>query len=396
MRKLIAGLLIFIAGWGLSWLTYHYSGSGLLQSTQQVIPTLSKSIHPEQSMTGSTSTASVQADGIVSLLQRNEFEVVVERYESLQAQPDDAGAANARRQILSHARQLIAGSRFSLAEQLLQRFLVAAHRDVEARMLLAETYHGEQDLQAAIDQLYEVRGYAYRPLMLQRIKSRIRTMVAELASSLKANSDQNALLVLYQNLTQLEPEYAPWFIGLATVQLALDDKEAARRSLRLVAQDTGVGAQAQAMLSQLTAALAAIQNTEPPVSATEVAGIPLYRSGHHFIVDASPAHGLNMRLLIDTGASLTILTPDVLEQRGVSYQDTGRIGVFNTANGPVRAPIYKLDFLSVGDWQVNQLQIGVLDLSSGSNIDGLLGMNFLRHFQFFIDQNEAILRLSVN
>jgi predicted aspartyl protease len=26
-------------------------------------------------------------------------------------------------------------------------------------------------------------------------------------------------------------------------------------------------------------------------------------------------------------------------------------------------------------------------------VDGLLGMNFLNHFQFFIDQNEARLRL---
>ena len=117
---------------------------------------------------------------------------------------------------------------------------------------------------------------------------------------------------------------------------------------------------------------------------------------NHFIVDARPASGRSIRLLIDTGASLTILTPDVLEQHGIGYQNTGRSGVFNTANGPVRAPIYKLDSLSVGDWQVNQLEIGVLDLSGGSNIDGLLGMNFLRHFQFFIDQNEALLRLSIN
>ena len=93
---------------------------------------------------------------------------------------------------------------------------------------------------------------------------------------------------------------------------------------------------------------------------------------------------------------MTILTPDVLEQHGIGYQNTGRRGVFNTANGPVQAPIYKLDSLLVGDWQVNQLEIAVLDLSSHSNIDGLLGMNFLRHFQFFIDQNEALLRLSVN
>ena len=396
MRKLIAGLLIFIAGWGLSWFTYNYSGSDQLQSARSVILAPTKSVNSDQSATGVTSTASGYMDDMVSLLQRNDFEAVVERYESEQVQVGDMAAAEARMQILSHARQLIAELRFSLAEQLLQRFLVAAYRDVEARILLAEVYLGEQDFHAAIDQFYEVRGYAYRPVMLQRISSRIRSMVTELASSLKQSNDQNALLTLYQHLTQLEPDYAPWFIGLAAAQLALEDKEAARRSLLLVSQDPDVGAQAQAMLSEFTIALAGVNDTTPQVSVTEVVGIPLHRSGNHFIVDARPASGRSIRLLIDTGASLTILTPDVLEQHGIGYQNTGRSGVFNTANGPVRAPIYKLDSLSVGDWQVNQLEIGVLDLSGGSNIDGLLGMNFLRHFQFFIDQNEALLRLSVN
>ena len=396
MRKLIAGLLIFMAGWSLSWVTYNYSGSDPLQSAQPVILAPTKFVNPGQSATGFTSTASGYVGDMVSMLQRNEFEAVVERYESEQVQGGDVAAAEARTQILSHARQLIAELRFSLAEQLLQRFLVAAYRDVEARILLAEVYLGEQDFHAAIDQLYEVRGYAYRPVMLQRISSRIRSMVADLASSLKHNNDQNALLTLYQHLTQLEPDYAPWFIGLASAQLALDDKEAARRSLLLVSQDHDVGAQAQAMLSEFTIALAEMHDTEPQVSTAEVVGIPLHRSGNHFIVDARPAHGSSIRLLIDTGASMTILNPDVLEQHGIGYQNTGRRGVFNTANGPVQAPIYKLDSLLVGDWQVNQLEIAVLDLSSHSNIDGLLGMNFLRHFQFFIDQNEALLRLSVN
>lgn len=391
MRKLIAGLLIFIAGWGLSWVTYNYSGSDQLQSARSVSLAPTKTINFGQTETEFSSTSSGHVDDIIRLLQHYEFEAAVERYESAQVQAGDVVAAEARMQILSYARQLIAESRFSLAEQLLQRFLVAAYRDVEARILLAEVYLGEQDFHAAIDQFYEVRGYAYRPVMLQRISSRIRSMVTELVSSLKHSNDQNALLALYQHLAQLEPDYAPWFIGLAAAQLALDDKEAARRSLLLVSQDADVGAQAQAMLSELTITLAEVHDAAP-----QVVGIPLHRSGNHFIVDARPDHGRSIRLLIDTGASLTILTPDVLEQRGIGYQNTGRSGVFNTANGPVRAPIYKLDSLSVGDWQVNQLEIGVLDLSGGSNIDGLLGMNFLRHFQFFIDQNEALLRLSVN
>jgi clan AA aspartic protease (TIGR02281 family) len=335
-------------------------------------------------------------DDMAGLLQRNEFDLAVERYESVQLEAGDAAAAHIRRQILSHARQLLAESHFNLAEQLLQRFLVAAYRDVEARMLLAEVYVGEEDFSAAIDQFYEARGNAYQAIMLQRINSRIRSMAAERALSLKTSNNHNALLVLYQQLTQLEPDYAPWFIGLAAAQLALEDKDAARRSLLLVVQDADVGAQAKVMLAELPVAMADRNVAENQPAVKEVAGIPLYRRGNHFIVDARQERGRNMRLLIDTGASMTILTPDVLAQAGLHYRDAGRSAVFNTANGPVRAPVYTLDSLAVADWQVSQLDIGVLDLGGDSNIDGLLGMNFLRHFQFFIDQNDALLRLSVN
>jgi clan AA aspartic protease (TIGR02281 family) len=231
--------------------------------------------------------------------------------------------------------------------------------------------------------------------MLQRISGRIRSLVSDLTRALKRNDDQSALLALYQQLIQLEPDHAPWFMGLASTQLALDDEEAARRSLLLVAQDPDVGAQAQAMLSELSVALAGTQGTDR-ARVTEVVGVPLQRSGNHFIVEASTADGRSTRLLIDTGASLTILTPEVLARRGIRYRDTGRSGLFNTANGPVEAPIYKLDALAVGDWQVRDIEIGVMDLGVGTAVDGLLGMNFLHHFQFFIDQNEAMLRLSTN
>jgi clan AA aspartic protease (TIGR02281 family) len=396
MHKFSAGFLILMAGWGLGWYTHTHWNADPIQSAQPDISALSKPVNADESAAGFSPAAPDHMDDIVSLLQRNEFEAAAERYESMQIQAGDVAVADARTQILAHARLLNAERRFGLAEQLLQHFLVVAYHDVEARILLAAAYRGKADFHAAIDQLYEARGYAYRPTILKKITRRIRSIVAELAQSLKRSNDHSALLALYQHLTQLEPDHAPWFMGLAAAQLALDDNEAARRSLLLVSQDPEVGAQAQTMLSELSLAPAELQDTEPQDSATEVVGIPLHRSGNHFIVDAKPARGRNIRLLIDTGASLTIFTPEVLEQRGIRYQDTGRTGIFNTANGPVRAPIYKLDALSVGDWQVSQLEIGVLELGGRSALDGLLGMNFLSHFQFFIDQNEALLRLSVN
>jgi clan AA aspartic protease (TIGR02281 family) len=93
---------------------------------------------------------------------------------------------------------------------------------------------------------------------------------------------------------------------------------------------------------------------------------------------------------------MTIVTAAALQQRGLRARDTGRSQVFNTANGQVRAPVYILESLSVGDWYVQQLEVGVLDLGEQAGIDGLLGMNFLSHFRFFIDQNESMLRLSLN
>ena len=81
MRKLIAGLLIFIAGWGLSWFTYNYSGSDQLQSARSVIIAPTESINSGQTETEFTSTLSGHVDDIIRLLQHYEFEAAVERYE---------------------------------------------------------------------------------------------------------------------------------------------------------------------------------------------------------------------------------------------------------------------------------------------------------------------------
>lgn len=396
MRNLTVGLIIFMAGWGLSRLAYNDPDKDPIEQARPQTSILPDAVITPQTLTDANSGDIFQMGSIENLLQRNDFEATVERYESLQLQSSNEEAVEAREKILNHARQLIEQSRFIQAESLLQRFLVAAFRDVEARLLLAEVYLAQQDFNASIDQLYQVRAYAYRPLMLQRISSRIQSTVARQVASLKGRNDYSTLLALYEGLTQLEPDHAPWFIGLATTQLALDDKQAARSSLLLVAQDPDVGTQAQLMLSELAMATTGVLNTAPQNSVNEVGGIPLKRKGHHFIVDASAAGDRNIRLLIDTGATLTMLSPDVFQQADIQYKNTGRSGVFNTANGPVRAPVYILDSLTIGGWQVEQLEVGVLSLQGAPGIDGLLGMNFLRHFQFFIDQNEELLRLSDN
>ncbi len=396
MRKQLAGSLVFLTGLSLGWYLHGEWGDDLVALIQPPIATPSDVIDQQTFVADTTSAPPSAADALAALLVNEQYEAAVEHYESLQEQADETGAGDARSRILSHARQLVSEGNYHQAQELLQGFLIAAYRDVEARVVLAHTHQGQKDIRAAVDQLYQAKGYAYRPAMLQQIDGHIRSMVSNVTQTLKQEQSQDALLSLYQQLTQMEPDHAPYFLELAAAQLALDDIGAAQRSLLLISRDPEVGAQAQTMLAEIDAALRATQEREPPAAETALAGIPLHRDGNHFIVDAQPSPDHNLRLLIDTGASLTILSPEVFEQRGIRYQNTGRTGIFSTANGQVRAPIYRLESLTVGDWQVRQIEIGVLDFSDRSAIDGLLGMNFLNQFQFFIDQNEALLRLSIN
>jgi Flp pilus assembly protein TadD len=132
MRNLTIGVLIFMAGLGLGWYAYDHWGADQNQSAQPVEP-----IELEEPPAIVMPTASEHENSITSLLQRNEFEAAVQRFEALQPEPDEASVEDARAGILSHARRLIEDHRFSLAEELLQRFLLASYRDVEARILLA-------------------------------------------------------------------------------------------------------------------------------------------------------------------------------------------------------------------------------------------------------------------
>jgi clan AA aspartic protease (TIGR02281 family) len=394
--KLTSLLLTLLAGLLLGWFAHKHWGAVTSQQAALEYPPLLPAHESPQAPVQDGFSVISQADIESALPQRDTLAVAVERYEVSQAHADTAGMQQARDAVLLYAQQAIKAGDYVAVTQWLQRFLQASYRDVDARLLLADVFYRQQDYHAAIEQLYEAKAYAFRPEMLTRITQRIRTVVAEQAKQYSEAQNTAGLLELFQYVTQLEPDYAAYFIELAMVQLALEDQDAAQRSLSLVMNDPGVGEQARAILATLQQTATAMVDSDQQTLETAVAGVPLIRSGQHFLVDVTPADAESLRLLIDTGASMTILTHDALQRRGLRYQDTGRIQLFSTANGQVRAPIYILESLSVGDWYVQQLEVGILDLGGQAGIDGLLGMNFLSHFRFFIDQNKTVLRLSLN
>jgi clan AA aspartic protease (TIGR02281 family) len=100
-----------------------------------------------------------------------------------------------------------------------------------------------------------------------------------------------------------------------------------------------------------------------------------------------------VKLLIDTGASLTTLSHSSfadLPQASFNYRGSR---MFNTAGGLTRGDIYRASSIELGEMQLNDIDIAVIDYPSASNVDGLLGMNVLRHYRFEIDQDDKLLHL---
>ena len=96
--------------------------------------------------------------------------------------------------------------------------------------------------------------------------------------------------------------------------------------------------------------------------------------------------------LIDTGASLTTIPRAMLDRLNIPITaDTPRRRVA-TAGGEVIAHEVTLPVIEIGGWEVNDLQVLVLDLPGQGNL-GLLGLNYLKNFRMDLKTNDGVLVL---
>lgn len=171
------------------------------------------------------------------------------------------------------------------------------------------------------------------------------------------------------------------------------DPRYGRELLERLTGNSVVGAQASALLegAQPTSVPAQAPKSRYPTS-TDV--IALEALGSHYHLALGLSDNLNVRLVIDTGASVTTLSRDSFE----AIRHRGRFTelgpqVFNTAGGVSRGTMYRVDTLRLGKQVLSDVPIAVLDFDMPNGIDGLLGMNVLRHFRFQVDQDREELHL---
>jgi clan AA aspartic protease (TIGR02281 family) len=102
---------------------------------------------------------------------------------------------------------------------------------------------------------------------------------------------------------------------------------------------------------------------------------------------------LLVRLLIDTGASYTVLPKKVLQRIGCNLNQLLENKKIVTANGTVSVPIIEVPSFNCLGVKQNNYPVVALDLPANSFTDGLLGMDFLYQVKAVIDVAQGEIRV---
>lgn len=113
-----------------------------------------------------------------------------------------------------------------------------------------------------------------------------------------------------------------------------------------------------------------------------------FKPGERILTDARINGRTQIRLLLDTGADRTVISPRALVAAGVSITRGTTAGQIVGVTGASDVQGVLLESLEVGQSRVTKLQVVSHDINQ-SGIDGLLGRDFLEQFKVTIDSGRG-------
>ncbi len=117
-----------------------------------------------------------------------------------------------------------------------------------------------------------------------------------------------------------------------------------------------------------------------------------FSPGQPIMVSARINDGGSVELMLDTGASRTVISPSALTALGVSYANAVR-GSIRGVTGEAEALAVRVDNLDVGGARYGPLLVVSHDTGFKRG-DGLLGRDFLDHFTVTIDNAAGVVTLA--
>jgi aspartyl protease family protein len=127
-----------------------------------------------------------------------------------------------------------------------------------------------------------------------------------------------------------------------------------------------------------------------PTPASALGDVAIKRRQHGVpVVDVTFNRRQKFEMLVDSGASLTVITRPMARALGITSEHlVGNITV-STANGVTEMPLAYVNSIEVGGLTISQVEVAI----SGPDMDmGLLGQDFLQHHDVVLRQDRIHFR----
>jgi clan AA aspartic protease (TIGR02281 family) len=283
---------------------------------------------------------------------------------------------------LSSTKTLIATGQFIEADKAITAYLEFNRDDLDFLYLQVDNYHKQQRVLTAIEYAYNIQYHVFTENQKREVIEHARQMVYQYADVFIQNNQWLELQGFIEQLMVIDVENFQLNWLYTRAQYHLGEFELARNSIEPLLTAPNYTVKANALLTKIQAAL------------RQPEGIQLTKQGEHFIVQASVNESFTVALMIDTGASISLLSEQAFaEVNQYTQVDYVKELTLSTAGGLVTASIYQAQSLSIQGYVVKDFLFAVSPLI-GANNDGLLGMNYLRAFEFTIDQRHNLLILN--
>lgn len=144
------------------------------------------------------------------------------------------------------------------------------------------------------------------------------------------------------------------------------------------------------------------QSLPAPGGSKDAAGAPAnpkggtvirYTPGQPIMVDVRINGSGSARLVLDTGADVTLIRPRALAAAGVPLTREIAQVEMRGVTGSERMPFVVVDSLEIGEARANRMPVAAWELPQSSG-DGLLGRDFLDRFTVNIDSGQGTVTLT--
>lgn len=300
----------------------------------------------------------------------------------------------------------------------LREYLKRYPQDTQALFLETQWLFNTAGELAGITAMYQLSEQTNDEVLKEQIMQFIATYTHSKITRLLREQDWQNLALFVEPLYALKPDSRSFIRALGTAYAYLNLPTAMEDTLaNLPSDDTLVRyvrsiwegeygrsgeSDSNAQFQNDEDILGVAPNDNPKRVTMDI--IPLNMKNQQFFAPVSFAvsgesfsdEQVKTELLIDTGASITALTQTTFAQITPLAKTFLRYVNVKTANGMVRTELYQIAEVRLGEQVFNDVEVLVLpeNVSDSDAFNGLLGMNMLAQFTFFIDQDNALLELS--